>query len=85
MCIRDRPPRVCDCSVDICIEATSGASDKCGSEYWSGHEIEVLQNNHVIGIIPAGFENHKICIFKEKVDIANDVFEIRRTGNDGVS
>ena len=80
-----KPPRVCDCNMDVCIQAISGASDHCGSEHWSGHEIEVLQNNHVIGMLPAGFENHKICIYHEKVDIINDVFELRRTGNNGVS
>ena len=37
-------PRACDCAVDVCITATSGASDQCGPEFWSGHDIEILQN-----------------------------------------
>ena len=80
-----QPPRVCDCSTDICVVATSGASERCGDKYWPGHEIEILQNNNVIGKIPSGFEHYKLCIFNEKVDIKSDVFELRRTGNDGVS
>ena len=75
----------CNCDNDVCIRATSGASDQCGSKYWPGHPIELLQNNHVIGKFPANFEDHSICIFHEKVDFQNDIFELRRTGNDGVS
>ena len=75
----------CNCDNDVCIRATSGASDQCGSKYWPGHSIELLQNNHVIGKFSAGFEDHSVCIFHEKVDFQNDIFELRRTGNDGVS
>ena len=57
----------------------------CESDDWPGHQIELLQNNHVIGIFPASFEDHEICIFIERVEIQKDIFEIRRTGNDGVS
>ena len=54
----------CNCDNDVCIRATSGASDQCGSKYWPGHPIELLQNNHVIGKFPASFEDHSVCILK---------------------
>ena len=79
------PARACDCAIDVCITATSGASDQCGPENWSGHDIEILHNRNVIGILPSGFERQQICIFNDEIDIENDIFELRRTGNAGVS
>ena len=74
----------CDSDVEVSIRATSGESFRCGSEYWTGNEIELLQNDHVVGIFPAGFEDFHICILRDQVDIENDIFELRRTGTDGV-
>ena len=79
----------CDCHYDICIRATSGQSGEgsgpgCYTNDWPGHEIELLKNNEIIGSFPPGFEDHPICIWRHEVDIQNDVFELRRTGNDGV-
>ena len=74
----------CDSDVEVSMRATSGESFRCGSEYWTGNEIELLQNDHVVGIFPAGFEDFHICILRDQVDIENDIFELRRTGTDGV-
>ena len=78
----------CDSDVEVSIRATSGESFRCGSEYWTGNEIELLQNDHVVGIFPAGFEDFHICILRDQVDIENDIFELKYTGgqsNNGVS
>ena len=74
----------CDFDVEVSIRATSGISFECGLEHWTGNEIELLQNDHVVGIFPAGFKDFQICISRDQVDIENDIFELRRTGTDGV-
>ena len=62
----------CDFDVEVSIRATSGKSFRCGSEYWTGNEIELLQNDNLVGIFPAGFEDFQICIVRDQVDIEND-------------
>ena len=72
-----------------CIRATSSADENlCGGRDgarfndWDGDALQLVQNGVVIGTFGPGFVDEEICI---EVLYPNDVFELRSTGNDGVS
>ena len=47
--------------------------------------MELLQNGNVIHTFQPLFNDDEKCLPIDEVDQTNDVFELRSTGNDGVS
>ena len=75
-----------------CIRATSSADENlCGGRDgarfndWDGDALQLVQNGVVIGTFGPGFVDEEICIEEHQFNQSNDVFELRSTGNDGVS
>ena len=64
-------------------ETLCGGRDGTKFSAWDGDPLELLQNGVVVGTFEQEFNNREICI--DQVDQSNDVFELRSTGNDGVS
>ena len=52
---------------------------------WSGDTIELVHNGNVIHTFPPKFTDDKICLNADQIDEINDVFQLRKTGDDGVS
>ena len=78
------------CDPKFCIEMTSSPDEdlckhpKADHSAWSGNTVLVKQNGNTIGSMSKSQEKFQVCVEYDQVDIDNDVFEIVKSGNDGV-
>ena len=68
---------------EFCIEIESNPS-KC-HQHRNGDQIDLFHNNVVKATIPRNFEKFSFCLPFNYVDIKNDEFKLRATGNNDVS
>lgn len=75
--------------LDFCISATSSKNFKHCSPGGDRHNafgspIQVLQNGNLIATIPAKFRKFEHCLSFDGVDLKNDNFQFKLTGDDNV-
>ena len=81
-----------ECDAKFCIKMTSSPDeDLCQhpkasnvNTSWSGNTVLIKQNGNTIGSMTKNTKEFQVCIEYDDVDAANDVFEIVKSGNDGV-
>ena len=49
-----------------------------------GSPVDILHNGNVIWTLPAKFRNFEKCLPYDQVDLKNDVFQFKATGDDDV-
>ena len=79
-----------ECDPAFCFMITSSADPnlcehpKAGPSAWKGNAIEIFQNGNKVGSMPSGTKMFRFCLDYDQVNIENDVFQIARSGDDGV-
>lgn len=67
---------------DLCYHPS--VKNGAGWKHWKGDDIEITQNGQIIATMPSETRTFKHCLSMDDVDVKNDVFELKKTGSDGV-
>lgn len=79
-----------ECDRKFCIQIMSSPNEHLcqhpGGDHtnWSGNTLQIKQNGNLIGEMKKGTQDYELCLKYSQVDIEKDIFEIAKTGNDGV-
>ena len=72
------------CQQKYCIRLRSGGHGECHGTNWMGDPIQLRRNNNLVYTYARGLKDRQYCFKQEEINLEEDTFELKETGNDGV-